>query len=609
MKKRISILHRMTLRNKLLISFILIFLPMLFLSSLSINLYSSEIENKLINSAIGNNEQIIYNLDNSLNMLTKLSEYPLYDDILIEILKRDYGNLPDAKLTRSNDFEKARGLLNNNIVFYSNLIDSVWLYGTKHYDLRGRAQVETMQSSYSITEEEWLEKIISRDGGAVVLGIRPDRQKLPGTDFVISVARVIKDKSTRESIGIILINVDIHKLEQLWMDRGLTQNTRFYLVDESDRIIFSKDKKQVNQSLQSILQEDITLNASSGEKVKLDGEWYQLISSRSKVSEWRTISLIPTNELFAYNIQMSRLTLFIGLIVLILTIGAVYLITTSITRPIYALSHNMKKMGDGHLDVTIGQYYGEMGIIGKAISMMQTKIKNLIQKIYIEEEEKRKAEMHALQAQINPHFLYNTMSAIKWMANIQGATSIEKALNSLAFLMAYTSKWNNDFVSIADEMVFIENYISILDIRYYNKFKVNYKIDAEAYRYKTLKFMLQPMIENAVFHGFEGMQEMGELDIIIKREGDTIILSVVDNGQGFEQEKLKTILQEDSQKASRQRFNSIGLSNVHKRIKLHFGEEYGLNIQSVPGRGTTVVISIPAIEDGGEESHENTDCG
>ncbi len=607
MRERVPFINRMSLRNKLAISFILIFLPLLLLSSLSISLYSNEIENKLLNSAIGNNEQIIYNLDNSLKMLIKLSEYPLYDDKLIEILKTDYDNLPNPKLARSNDFEKARVLLNNNIVFYSDLIDSVWLYGLKQYDLRGRALVETMQSNYSLTSEKWLEKVESMDGGAAILGIHPDRQKLPGNNFVISVARVIKDKSSRQGIGIIIINVDINKLERLWMDRGPTQNTRFYLVDENNRVIYSKNRQEIYQSFDSILHEDIAQNPSLKGRVTLDGEKYQLISIRSDISDWKVVSLIPTKELFAYNMQMSRLTLFIGGIVIVLTIGAIYLITTSVAKPIYALSQSMKKIGEGDFDVTIGRYYGEMGIIGNAISLMQTRIKNLIQKIYIEEDEKRKAEMHALQAQINPHFLYNTMSAIKWMANIQGATSIEKALNSLAFLMAYTSKWNNDLVSIADEMVFIENYISILDIRYYNKFKVNYRIDEEAYKYKTLKFMLQPMIENAVFHGFEGLQRMGELDIIIKKEEDEILFSVADNGQGFETERMKTILEEDIQKTRRQRFNSIGLSNVHKRIKLHFGEQYGLTIQSRLNEGTTVLVRIPAILDRGEEQREDHD--
>lgn len=590
----VRIVNRISLRNKLVISFILILLPMFILSFLSIGMYSSEIENKLINSAIGNNEQIINNIDNSLNMLAKLSEYPLYDENLIEILKRDYDGLPNARHVKSNDFEKANDLLNYNIVFYSNMLDSVWLYGYKYFDLRGRALVERMRSDYSITSEEWLDRIISADGASVIIGIHYDNQKLPGRNLVISVGRLIKDTLTRERIGIILINVDVHSLEKLWMDRGVTPNTLFYLTDESGRIIFSKNKEHINLTLDSVFGESVNFNVRPSQEIMLEGNKYQLISSQSSISGWRAISIIPTNELFSYNIKMYKIMLLIGLGVVILSIAAVYLITTSITRPIYALSNNMRKMGEGNFDVPIGNYYGEMGVIGQAISMMQTKIKNLIEKIYLEEEEKRRAELHALQAQINPHFLYNTMSAIKWMANIQGATSIENALNSLAYMMAYTSKWNNDFVSIADEMIFIENYISILELRYYNKFKVHYDIEPEVRNYKTLKFLLQPMIENAVFHGFEGLEEMGELHISIKKENDEVVFKVKDNGQGFDTKRLKHILEEDKD-TTRQRFNSIGLSNVHKRIKLHFGEKYGLDIKSTLLKGTEVTIVIPAI--------------
>lgn len=605
----VRIINRISLRNKLVISFILILLPMFVLSFLSISMYSSEIENKLINSAIGNNEQIINNIDNNLSMLSKLSEYPLYDENLIEILKRDYTLLPDPRLARSIDYEKANALINYNIVFYSNMIDSVWLYAYKDLDLRGRALVEKMQSDYNLAQEEWLDRIISADGASVIIGIHYDNQKLPGRNLVVSVGRLIKDTSTRENIGIILINVDVESLEKLWMDRGVTPNTLFYLTDESGRIIFSKNKEHINLTLDSVFGENINFNVRPGQEITLDGTKYQLISSQSAVSGWRAISIIPTDELFSYNHQMFQIILLIGSVVIVLSVAVVYIITTSITRPIYALSNDMRKIGEGNFDVRIGNYYGEMGVIGQAISMMQTKIKNLIDKIYLEEEEKRKAELHALQAQINPHFLYNTMSAIKWMANIQGATSIENALNSLAYMMAYTSKWNNDFVSIADEMVFIENYISILELRYYNKFKVYYDVDTEVLNYKTLKFLLQPMIENAVFHGFEGLEKMGELHISIKKENDLIVFKIKDNGQGFDTKKLNSILYDD-QNATRQRFNSIGLSNVHKRIKLHFGEKYGLDIQSTLSEGTEVTIAIPAIQnnkDNKGEGNEVTD--
>lgn len=607
-----QVISRISLRNKLVISFILIIMPMFILSFLSISLYSSEIENKLISSATGNNEQIIHSLDNSLNMLIKLSEYPLYDETLIEILKKDYSKFQNPKYIRSVDFTKAKDLINNNVVFYSSLIDSVWLYSMSDYELRGRALVETMNVDYRLEQEEWLTKIIEADGGSVIIGIHQDKQKIPGTNYVISIGRLLKDKSTREEIGIIIINVDTRKLEQLWMDRGITQNTLFYLVDDNNHIIYSKDKEQVNQSIYDILNEGTDFEDISDKDVSFNGIRYQLISSQSVISKWRAISIIPTKELFSYNLEMYRIMLFIGAIVVVLSVGVVYIITTSITKPIYELSNNMRKIGEGNFDIAVGQYYGEMGVIGKAVNVMQRKIKNLINKIYIEEEQKRRAELNALQAQINPHFLYNTMSAIKWMANIQGAISIEKALNSLAFLMAYTSKWNRDFISIADEMVFVENYISILDIRYYNKFSVNYDIDNNVYNYRTLKFLLQPIIENSIFHGFEGMAAKGELSIRVHKENDNIVFIVEDNGQGFDPYKLSTILEDDEERNLKQKFNSIGLSNVHKRIKLHFGDKYGITIYSELGKGTKVVIVIPAIlinSDNEGDNHENTDCG
>ncbi len=613
MKYGVSMMKKMSLKNKLVISFIiLIILPIAVLGYFSVRIYSNEIEDKVLKSAFSNNEQIMNHLDNHLKILGKLSEYPLNEEKLLEILRKDYSRLSNEKYIRYTDFVDAKSLLFNNIVFYSDLIDSVWLYGMDDYDLRARAMVESMNADYNIHHEPWLKTIKEKEGGLAIIGVHHDKQKMPGTNYVVSIGRMMIDPNSysRTEIGIIIINIDIKKLEKLWVDSGITPNTLFYLIDEKDHIIYSRDHSQIHQNIHHIWGQELNFESLSGQEICLGDKRYQFISCQSGFSMWRMISIIPSNELFSYREQMIPITLFVGIVLIVLTVLSAFLITNSITRPIYELSHRMENIGEGNFDVSIGMYYGEIGIISKTISLMQKKIKNLIQKIYVEEEEKRKAEMHALQAQINPHFLYNTMSAIKWMANIQGASGIEEALNSLAFLLAYTSKWDHDFVGISDEMVFVENYIHILEIRFYNMFTVYYNIQKEVYRYKTLKFLLQPIIENAVLHGFEGLEKHGDLNICIRKEGNNIIFCVTDNGKGFDQNILPFIL-ETKQEPSKQRFNSIGLSNVHRRIQLHFGKQYGLSVQSEEKKGTRVTIVIPAMgmQSGSEGvGYEDTHC-
>ena len=237
---------------------------------------------------------------------------------------------------------------------------------------------------------------------------------------------------------------------------------------------------------------------------------------------------------------------------------------------------------------------GEVGDISLTVEKMIVEIKRLIGKIYQEEGEKRNAEMNALQAQINPHFLYNTLNVIKWMASMQGASSIESALGSLSYLFTFIARSSGDFISIRDEIKFLQEYLSILNLRYYNRFTVDYEIDDEVYKYKTLKFLLQPVVENAVFHGIEGVERKGKLTVSAKCENNKILFFIEDNGKGISDDIMKSIFEEENKMANRS-INSIGIPNIQKRIKLFFGDEYGLSIKSMADRGTTVILTIPAM--------------
>jgi two-component system sensor histidine kinase YesM len=255
----------------------------------------------------------------------------------------------------------------------------------------------------------------------------------------------------------------------------------------------------------------------------------------------------------------------------------------------------MKLIGKGNFDIKIEKYTGEVGEISTTVEIMIEEIKRLINKIYCEEEEKRISEMIALQAQINPHFLYNTLNIIKWMANMQGASSIEKALNSLSAIFAFTARIKGDFITIEEEVIFIKDYIAILNLRYYNTFSVSYEIDQEVLKYKTLKFVLQPVIENAIFHGIEGLERKGLVKLSIYLEDGRVFFIVKDNGKGISHEKLSTIFEEDSE-LTRNKLNSIGIPNIQKRLKLHFGDKYGIDVQSTGEEGTKVCIVIPAMD-------------
>lgn len=603
MRYLLIMFKNITLKSKLLISFIcLIAVPLVVLGYFSIKLYSSEVQNTVIKSAVQSNDQVIKNLDTFLEMLSKLSEYPIKDSKIKALLTKDYKQTVNSDYEKGQDFDTAKGLLYNNIKSFSDMIGSVLLYQAETFEIRGRTPTDSLNMYYNPSREKWSEKILAMDGACAVIGVHKDYQQRSGSEYIISVGRSIVDIGSKKSLGFIIINVGIDKLEKLWMDTKLTQNSKFYLVDENDNIIFSKDNTQINRSIGSVLGVEMVLadSPSNYRLYDLMGKKHYLITSSSKMSGWKVITVIPSDELLSYLEKMFYITAFVTILIIILSVVVAILIATGVTRPLYRLNQKMKQIGRGNFDIEIENATGEVGEISLTVKKMIQEIKRLINKIYKEEEEKRVAEMNALQAQINPHFLYNTLNTIKWMANIQGAESIENSLNSLSSLFAFIARTKGDYIPIRDEIKFVQDYLVILSLRYYNRFTVLYNINEEVYRFKTLKFLLQPVIENSIFHGIEGVDRKGLLKIGIYFEDNTIKFVVEDNGKGINADKLHTIFQEGHE-APRNKLNSIGIPNIQKRIKLHFGEKYGVSIHSTDEQGTTVNIVIPAIPLDNEE--------
>jgi len=589
--------RNLTLKSKLIISFIgFIVGPLLVLGYFSIKLYSTEMQNTVIKSAVQSNEQVIRNLDTFLGMLARLSEYPVKDEDIKAIMLKDYSTSSSPDYDRYKDFDTMKYLLNNNIKTISDMIDSVLIYRDGTFEIVGRIPTDYLVMSYRPSKEEWVEKIMKADGGLVIIGIHKDYQQKSGRQYVVSVGRSIVDSSTRKSLGFIVINVNIADLERLWLDTKLTEKTRFYLVDEKDNVVFSRDKLQNSKNINEVLGIETDFQKASYNLYNLMGDNQYVMSSKSKLSNWKVVTVVPEKELFSYLSKMFYITVVFTTIISVLSVIIAILLATSVTKPLYKLNRNMKLIGKGNFDIEIDKYTGEVGEIGNTVQIMSEEIKRLINKIYCEEEEKRISEMIALQAQINPHFLYNTLNIIKWMANMQGASSIENAISSLSAIFAFTARIKGDFITIEEEVKFIKDYIAILNLRYYNTFSVSYEIDEEVLKYKTLKFVLQPVIENAIFHGIEGTERKGLVKLSIYSKNQKVYFIVEDNGKGISNVKLSKIFEEDSE-ITRNKLNSIGIPNIQKRLKLHFGEGngYGIDIKSIGEKGTTVSIVIPAI--------------
>ena len=273
------------------------------------------------------------------------------------------------------------------------------------------------------------------------------------------------------------------------------------------------------------------------------------------------------------------------------------LLAAYLTKPISLLNNRLHRIADNDFsyDPEIEKAGGELGQIGHTVNEMTMSIENLLQTTEQSYEQRRKIEIQLLQSQVNPHFLYNTLDSIRWMAVIQKSPGIESMTRSLSNLLKNIAKGTQDKITLEEELALLHDYVEIQSVRYMEVFTFHDTVPKELYRYRIIKLTLQPLVENAIFHGIEPTGENGTITVTGREEGGDLVLCVTDDGAGIPPDILPTLLSEERPR-SHASLNGIGVCNVHKRLQMLYGEAYGLTIESEPGVGTCVTVRVPKEE-------------
>jgi two-component system sensor histidine kinase YesM len=274
--------------------------------------------------------------------------------------------------------------------------------------------------------------------------------------------------------------------------------------------------------------------------------------------------------------------------------NAAYIYSRRITKPIGVMMDQMKEVEAGNLDVMVeSNVYNELDDLSESFNHMVYQIRKLMDDIVTVEHNKNELELEVLHAQINPHFLYNTLNTIRWMAKIKGEDSISDALVALVKLLRVSISFGNNMIMLQDEVEYIENYILIQKLRFNQLFEIQYDIKDEHKKLYIPKLILQPIVENSLIYGSDEAEKREEpivIKIFTRETEDHIEIVVKDNGKGIEKEVLDNIFKQEQ---NINRFSKVGLNNVNQRLKLYLGEAYGLQIISAVGVGTTVIIHVP----------------
>ena len=399
--------------------------------------------------------------------------------------------------------------------------------------------------------------------------------------------------------GVVFIDLNYSAISELCAQSSMGDKGYVFILDQDGNIVYHPQQQQLYNELQT---ENISLvmNAESDIVTAESGDDEKIYAlSRSKTTGWTIVGCMNMSELLRNSRQTRSIYVLVamGLIIVALLISSI--IAKNITLPIQKLRDSMKSVqkGNFHIEVISDN---EIGSLTRSFNVMTHRIQDLMEQNVKEQEQKRKIELKALQSQINPHFLYNTLDSIIWMAEGKKNEEVVIMTASLARLLRQSISNEEELVTIGQEVEYVRSYLTIQKMRY--KDKLEFKIDVDPYitHVPIIRLVLQPIVENAIYHGLKYKDSRGLLTVHGYRKDENVVIDIIDDGVGMDEETLKHIY--DKHKVN-YHSNGVGVYNVQQRLVLYYGKDYGIIYHSEKGKGTTASVVIPGKQ---EEFHEKS---
>ena len=451
-----------------------------------------------------------------------------------------------------------------------------------------------------LTNEGWYSEAVENKGIFKVIGHPEDRILKTHVNYtnseIVSGVRAILDSETQKVIGVVLIDLKLRVISEIIEDVTLGKSGYLMVIDNEGQVIYSPPDSLVDQINPSWFKD----GKSNSFSKKINGVNMQFIYRSSPFTNWTTIGVFPTNESVPEVKKINFYVISFLYLICAFGIGASYYLSHSMSRPINQLNSIMNNVESGDLSTRYkGDRADEIGMLGRSFNKMIARINKLISLMEIQGRQKREAELQALQAHIKPHFLYNTLDTINWMARKKGALDVAELVESLSQLFRIGLSKGNDIIPLENEVEHIHSYLKIQKARYKDKLNYSISINPELNTIKVVKLVLQPIVENAIYHGIKERRGPGNIAITGEEVEGNLVLCVKDDGVGMPEERLSNLneglaISFESLEETRKK-NSIGygVMNVQARIKLTFGEPYGISVESVQGKGTNVKILLP----------------
>ncbi len=579
-KKKIT--YNRSIRNSIFIYFTITSLIAVFLIVISVY---SRLSSQLSDTVKQENISLVNRVGSSMEVYLR-NIMKLSDTIY-------YGIIKNVNLSEESINEEMTLLYNNNKdqVFNIALI-------SKEGKPISVVPAARFRKSFDVAQEEWFVNALNKTEN--IHFTRPHVQKLfeKGNNsyrWVISMSRAVEvtnGGSTEQAV--LLIDMAYQGIDSVLDEVSLGNGGYTYLMDSTGEIIWHP-KFELIASGRVKENNLIAATYSDGSiEEEFDNTARTVVIKTVGYTGWKLVGVIKGTGISLNTIKTRLFIVFVIFLIIFIVVLINSYVSFRVTDPIRELEKSVKKLEEGNLDADIymgGSY--EIQHLGKSVQDMKYRIKGLMQDIVTEHEEKRKSEFDSLQAQINPHFLYNTLDIIVWQIENEKQSEAVHTVTALARFFRLSLGKGKNIVTVKAEIDHVKNYLMIQHMRFKNKFDYEFEIAEDVLELSSLKLMLQPMVENAIYHGMEFMDGDGLIKIKAWREADELYLSVTDNGLGMTEDKVAMVL-EGKSNSGNGRGSGIGVKNVNERIKLYFGEDYGLKIDSEPDVGTTIIIHLPA---------------
>jgi two-component system sensor histidine kinase YesM len=574
----------------LLVNMVIFLAMVFFTTNNSSNILTGEITvytEKIIEQAIAN---LDYNLADVQSPLIMLS-----NNKTILTCLQDYQNMSDA-----DKYTNKKEILNVIAGYWLKpLISDLIIVGNNGFFFNSTEN--SLKWDYDFLGQPWYKNAEKKDNTFINFGLHlqnyyNENIYRKSDRLTISIGLPVKASGGAE-LGTVLCDLELSKLNDILKLNTFEKSGYIFLTDDRGKILAHKNSDLIGEDF-GLKDRSVILNGKQGSFITEGPEGkLLLVYHTSRIAGLKLISVIPINEIEEHSLALKRNIIRIFMISLLVQVIVYFIVVLFISKPFKKLIHSIDNVRLEDLSVKSGDYqFWELNVIGRKFEELIERLKNLIRENYDSKLSLKEAELENLQAQINPHMLYNTLQILQTEIVCGNIEESDRIVLSLSELFRYSVHKEKEMVYISQEIQYLENYFNLCSRRFDGNLKAVFDISEEVYNFKIPRLLFQPIIENCIIHGFKECPENGEILISARIVPEGILISVRDNGGGIGPARLEQLIRHINDPSAAD--SNIGLRNVHQRIRLKYGERYGISLRSVKGEYTVVDMLIARFEGG-----------